>query len=151
MTTVGAVHHLRLTVTDVARARDFYTRVLGFSVAVDALPATDDPQYWLMLHNLQGGIVLTNGQLQLGLRPCDDPRRHAGDRFDPRRVGLDHVSFAVRDREELAEIRGRCAVGGHEHGEITELGPFGIAVLSITDPDGIQLELTAALDQRLDA
>lgn len=35
---------------------------------------------------------------------------------------------------------------GHEHGELAELAPFGIAVLSITDPDGIQLELTAPLE-----
>ncbi|UOZ03995.1 VOC family protein [Amycolatopsis sp. WQ 127309] len=142
----GAVHHIRLTVTDVARAREFYTRVLGFSVAVDTVPPPDDPDHWLMVHNLQGGIVLTNGQLQLGLRPCDDPRRRAGDRFDPLRVGLDHVSFSVGGRAELAEIRDRCAAGGHEHGELAELAPFGIAVLSITDPDGIQLELTAPLE-----
>ncbi|MDT8915218.1 VOC family protein [Amycolatopsis sp. PS_44_ISF1] len=142
-TTVGPVHHLRLTVTDVARAQAFYTEVLGLSVAVAEPPAQDDPDYWLMLSNLQGGVVLTNGSFQLGLRPCDEPRRHAGDRFDPRRVGLDHVSFQVGGHEELGRIRELCARRGYEHGEITELKPIGIAVLSVTDPDGIQLELTA--------
>ena len=34
----GGVHHLRLTVTDVDRARDFYTQVLGFAVVMDLNP-----------------------------------------------------------------------------------------------------------------
>ena len=38
--TTGAVHHLRLTVTDVQRAREFYTGLLGFQVAGEL------PQRW---------------------------------------------------------------------------------------------------------
>ena len=32
-----------------------------------------------------------------------------------------------------------------EHGEVTELAGFGIAILSVQDPDDINLELTAPL------
>jgi glyoxylase I family protein len=32
-----------------------------------------------------------------------------------------------------------------EHSEVTELPPFGIAVLPFKDPDGLALELTAPL------
>ena len=35
---VGGVHHLRLTVSDVQRARDFYTTVLGFDFLMDLPP-----------------------------------------------------------------------------------------------------------------
>ncbi|MEC3976170.1 VOC family protein [Amycolatopsis sp. H20-H5] len=143
--TVGSVHHLRLSVTDVERATAFYTEVLGFRVAVDGPPPLSDPGYWLTKDNLQGGVVLTNGELELGLRPCDEPRTRAGDRFDPRRVGLDHVSFRVGAAKDLQAVRDLCESRGHEHGEPTELAPFGIVVLSITDPDGIQVELTAPL------
>jgi glyoxylase I family protein len=34
---------------------------------------------------------------------------------------------------------------GVEHSEITDLPPFGIAVLPFKDPDGVALELTAPL------
>jgi glyoxylase I family protein len=39
---IGSIHHLRLTVTDVDRSREFYTSLLGFDVAVESPPA-DDP------------------------------------------------------------------------------------------------------------
>ena len=34
----GDIHHLRLTVTDVGRSRQFYTSLLGFEVAVESPP-----------------------------------------------------------------------------------------------------------------
>ncbi len=39
----GDIHHLRLTVTDVERSRQFYTSLLGFEVAVES-PPDDDPE-----------------------------------------------------------------------------------------------------------
>jgi catechol 2,3-dioxygenase-like lactoylglutathione lyase family enzyme len=38
----GEIHHLRLTVTDINRSREFYTSLLGFDVAVES-PPPDDP------------------------------------------------------------------------------------------------------------
>ena len=38
----GDIHHLRLTVTDLARSLQFYTSLLGFQVAVES-PPSDDP------------------------------------------------------------------------------------------------------------
>ena len=40
---LGPVHHLRLTVTDVERSQAFYTELLGFQIAMDAPPPADDP------------------------------------------------------------------------------------------------------------
>ena len=40
--TLGTVHHIRLTVTDLERSKAFYTEVLGFQVAIDTLPPEDD-------------------------------------------------------------------------------------------------------------
>src|SRR3982074_3804049 len=34
----GDIHHLRLTVTDINRSREFYTSLLGFDVAVESPP-----------------------------------------------------------------------------------------------------------------
>jgi glyoxylase I family protein len=140
---LGPVHHLRLTVTDVGRSRAFYTELLGFQVAVDAPPPADDPHHDLTKDLLQGGIVMANGDLLLGLRPVDAER--ASDRFDPFRCGLDHLSFGVATKADLEAAARAFEERGVEHSEISDLPPFGIAVLPFKDPDGVALELTAPL------
>lgn len=139
------VHHIRLTVTDVERSRVFYTEVLGFEVAVAGPPPADDPNHEVFVENLQGGIVLTGSGMLLGLRPADEERQSTKDRFDPFRVGLDHLSFRVADRASLAAAAATLDEHGIPHGVLTDLHVFGIAVLSLEDPDGIQLELSAPL------
>jgi catechol 2,3-dioxygenase-like lactoylglutathione lyase family enzyme len=140
---LGPVHHLRLTVTDVERSRAFYTELLGFQIAVDAPPPAEDPNHDLAVEVLQDGIVMVNGDMLLGLRPVG--AEHAGDRFDPFRCGLDHLSFGVPTRADLEAAVQAFEERGVEHGGITEMPPFGIAVLPFKDPDGVALELTAPL------
>jgi catechol 2,3-dioxygenase-like lactoylglutathione lyase family enzyme len=125
----GSVHHLRLTVRDVARSRAFSTEVLGFAHVMD-LPA---------------GVFLSNGSVGLGLGPSPDPSRApSDDRFDEARVGLDHLSFGVASRDELERARQLLGERGVPHGEIPDLGDaFGMYILAFRDPDNIQLELTA--------
>ena len=60
---LGPVHHLRLTVTDVERSRAFYTELLGFQIAMDTPPPADDPHHDLAVDLLQDGIVMVNGDL----------------------------------------------------------------------------------------
>jgi glyoxylase I family protein len=134
----GDIHHLRLTVTDVNRSRQFYTSLLGFEVAVESPPA-DDPSAAETFKILFGGIVMIRGSLLLGLRPMAS----ANDRFDSDRVGLDHLSFSVAGRADLEQAAALLAEQGITCGEIATLPSFGIDVLSFEDPDGIQLELTA--------
>lgn len=126
---VGGVHHLRLTVTDVERARAFYTSVLGFDLLMEMPP----------------GVLLHNGQFLLGLGPAPSPGADSsGDRFDENRVGLDHLSFSVASRQDLDEAIRLLDEHDVPHGEIKDLGPdFGICILAFRDPDSIQLELTS--------
>jgi glyoxylase I family protein len=140
---LGQIHHVRLTVTDVERSRAFYTELLGFQVAVDAPPPAEDPHHDLMVEILQDGIVMASGDLLVGLRPAGAGM--AGDRFDPFRCGLDHLSFGVAARADLEAAVAAFEERGVEHGGITDLPPFGIAVLPFKDPDGLALELTAPL------
>ena len=127
--TTGGIHHLRLTVTDVDRARAFYTEVLGFAVVMELNP----------------GVFLSNGSVGLGLGPHPDPATAApGDRFDENRVGLDHLSFGVSSRDDLAAAARVLDGRGVPRGEITDLGEaFGLYILAFRDPDNVQLELTA--------
>jgi glyoxylase I family protein len=140
---LGPIHHLRLTVTNVQRSQAFYTGLLGFQIAMDAPPPADDPHHDLTVEILQDGIVMVNGDTLIGLRPVDPT--HAGDRFDPFRCGLDHLSFSVASKAELEAAMQAFEEHGVEHSGITDLPPFGIAVLPFKDPDGIALELTAPL------
>ena len=140
---LGPIHHLRLTVTDVQHSQAFYTQLLGFQIAMDAPPPADDPHHDLTVEILQGGIVMVNGDTLIGLRPVDAAR--AGDRFDPFRCGLDHLSFGVASKAELEAAVQAFEEQGVEHSGITDLPPFGIAVLPFKDPDGVALELTAPL------
>jgi catechol 2,3-dioxygenase-like lactoylglutathione lyase family enzyme len=71
----------------------------------------------------------------------------AGDRFDPDRVGLDHLSFGVTSRDDLEHAVRLFDEHGVTYGEITSLPSFGIDVLPFEDPDGVQLELTAPIAQ----
>jgi glyoxylase I family protein len=123
----GPVHHIRLTIANVERSRDFYTDVLGFTVVTDLNP----------------GIFLSNGAVGLGLGPAP-VRPAAGDRFDENRVGLDHISFGVASRADLEAAARALDARGVPHGEVKDLGEaFGLYVLAFRDPDNIQLELSA--------
>jgi glyoxylase I family protein len=125
----GAVHHVTLTVSDIQRSTAFYTSKLGFQVAVEFEPR----------------IALSNGKLLLVLTPPPDPTKAIpGDRFDENRIGLDHISLAVKGLAELKTAAAMLDENGVTRGEIKDLGPgFGIHVMAVRDPDNIQLELTA--------
>lgn len=142
---VGSVHHLRMAVTDVQRSVGFYTEVLGFEMAVAAPPPPDDGSYAALVDSLQGGVILMHQGLFFGLRPVDDQRAGASDRFDPFRVGLDHISFSVPTRADLDAAIRLLDERGVDHGPIRELAPLGLCFLAFFDPDGIALELTAPI------
>ena len=129
--TISGVHHIRLIVNDPIRSRDFYTSLLNFTVAAELPP----------------GFVLTDGNMLLGITPpWDVSQAPPNDRFSPHRVGLDHLSFDVANRSELHKAAALFEEHGVEHGEVRDLPAFGITILSFSDPDGIQLELTAPLE-----
>lgn len=128
-TQTGAVHHVTLTVSDIKRSTEFYTRFLGFQVAVEFAPR----------------IALSNGSLLLVLTPPSDPAQAIpADRFNENRIGLDHVSFSVSSMAELEKAAALLDDHGVVRGDIRDLGSgFGIHVMALRDPDNIQLELTA--------
>ena len=126
--TTGAVHHLALTVSDVARSRAFYTELLGFQLLMEFGPRA----------------LLSNGSMVLALTPPADPAQAIqDDRFNENRLGLDHLSFSVSSHADLENAVQLFDAQGVSHGEIKDLGPIGIYVLALRDPDNIQIELTA--------
>ena len=129
--------HVRLTVTDIARSRAFYDQVFALPVAFE-IPADADEEIRQQLGFLYGGVIYHLGTSLLGLRPVAP----GSDRFDEDRVGLDHLSFSVADRDALHAAAARLHELGVPRGDVKDIG---IALLlEFRDPDGIALELYAA-------
>lgn len=130
--TTSAYAHVRLTVTDIARSREFYDHVFGLPVAAevpsDADEATREELSWLY-----GGVVYKLGDSLFGLRPV------ASDAFDENRVGLDHLSFAVATRADLDAAVAVLDERGIAHEGVKDIG-MGY-IVEFRDPDNIALEL----------
>jgi catechol 2,3-dioxygenase-like lactoylglutathione lyase family enzyme len=122
------VSHVAITVTDLERSKEWYSRVLGWRSMVDAHDEGVDFSVG----------VLPDGTL-IGLRQYANG---SGDAFDPFRTGLDHLALAVPSTDELPEWEQRFAEQGVTYSTAQE-GPFGWA-LNFKDPDGVALELFAA-------
>jgi glyoxylase I family protein len=125
------VHHLGLTVRDVEVSADWYARVLGFQ-PVDRYASPGGERRKVFLRH--EGLRIRLGLTQHG--------QGSADVFDETRVGLDHLAFAVADREELDDWQVRLAAAGVGHSAIASANSIpGAAVLVFRDPDNIQLEL----------
>lgn len=133
---VNGFAHVRLTVTDIARSRAFYDQVFALPVAFE-IPPDADEETRRQLGFLYGGVIYQLGTGLLGLRPVAP----ASDRFDENRVGLDHLSLSVADRQALHAAAARLDELGVPHEEVKDLGTA--LVLEFRDPDGIALELYA--------
>jgi len=133
--------HVRITVTDIQRSKRFYSEVFGWPVVVDTSSMADDAGVAESPERFFGGTIFQTPQGTLfGLRPGGNGV------FDPTHLGLDHVSFTVASRADLASAQTALTEAGIEHGAITVLEDAGIAIMSFQDPDGINVELTAPLD-----
>jgi glyoxylase I family protein len=117
------VHHVALRVSDVARARRFYSETLGFPVVLDR------PELFLFA---AGGTVF-------GIRgPARDTP--AGDSFDPNRVGLDHLALGCPDAGELERVAGALAAAGIENTGVKTDETLGRRYVAFKDPDRIAWE-----------
>jgi len=126
-------------VTDIRRSKAFYELLFGVPPGRDFSDEIDDPTVRDHPWRTYGGCSFTFGGQTLGLRPVGRP----DDRFDAGRVGLDHVSLRVESIAELHAASERLTAAGIEHGQVTDLPPFGLVILSVQDPDGINLEFAA--------
>jgi glyoxylase I family protein len=129
--------HVRLTVTSISRSRAFYDLVFGLPVAFE-LPPDADEETRQRLGFLYDGVIYRLGSGLLGLRPVAP----GSDRFDEDRVGLDHLSFTVPDREAVYAAAVRLDELGVAHSGVKDLGRA--VLLEFRDPDGIALELYAS-------
>ncbi|MGB9222353.1 VOC family protein [Mycobacterium sp.] len=129
-----SVAHVRLTVTDIERSRQFYESVFDWPVLIE-VPENADEATKSALSFLYGGVIYDLGGTLIGLRPV------ATDRFDEDRTGLDHIAFRMGSKAELESAAAHLDEVGIQHEPIKDIGPAYI--LEFRDPDNIALELTA--------
>lgn len=128
---IKGIHHLGLTVRDAEASAAWYVQVLGFRrVGQHQAPDGAFRKIFLRHDNLRARIGLT------------EHRAGPKDTFDERRIGLDHLAFAVTDRAELDTWVTRLETAGTGYSRITTANSIpGAAVVVFRDPDNIQLEI----------
>ena len=128
MVNINGLAHVILTVTQYTKSRSFYTRLL--------------PAFGMTLvHDGPDFCYHVGGRTAIGIRKCDP--EFQDEQFQQYRVGLHHLCFRARSREDvdttakLAAGLGAKLVRGPEVGEWAP----GYYYVLFEDPDGIRLEV----------
>lgn len=122
------IAHVTLTVSDLSRTVPWYEQLFDVEMVWDDSPGPFRRVVWLV-----GGTTL------VGFHQFLDPADTRS--FDERRLGLDHLAFACRDRSEVELWKVRLDELDIAHGGVVD-ATYGSA-LSFRDPDNIALELFA--------
>jgi len=125
---INGMAHVMLTTGDFPRARAFYGKLLPF---LGLVPVIDAPDYYYCV----------GGRTALGIRPASPA--HRGERFDQGRVGLHHVCFRARTRDDVDTAHAFAREIGAHIVQPPQPGPWAPGYYSVLfeDPDGIRLEV----------
>lgn len=130
MGTIVGYHHLSLTVGDLPRSIRWYQEVLAMELEKEFERAGFR----------RARLRTPNGEVTLTLTAHDDQLPGS---FSEQRIGLDHVAFRIGGIEDLHAMKTRLEELGIEHSGI-KTGGDGTAMLTLRDPDNIQLEVFSA-------
>lgn len=125
---LNGIAHVQLTVTDLTRSRSFWKPLLElFEMKI----LIDSETYFY-------GIGSRTG---IALSPIDP--KHAGDRFDQRRVGLHHLCLRARERGDVDVIHDLAVKQGAVIVHPPREDGFAPGYYSVLfeDPDGIRIEV----------
>jgi catechol 2,3-dioxygenase-like lactoylglutathione lyase family enzyme len=126
---INGIAHVMLTVSDYEACRPFYDKMLRF---LGLKPVIDG----------DGFLYCVGGRTAFGIQRGDPER--AGERFAQRRVGLHHVCFRARTREDVDAFHEFLVNElGAKIVHAPEEGPWapGYYSLLFEDPVGIRLEM----------
>lgn len=121
------IHHLALRVSDYERAKQFYLNTLGFQKILEA-------------DNL---FLFMAGNTPIGIRGPENDTPD-GDRFNPHRVGLDHIALTCEDPQELERVAGALRDAGIENTGVKQDEALGKQYVAFKDPDRISWEFYMA-------
>jgi glyoxylase I family protein len=123
---LAGISHVSLSVRDLGTSEAWYRSVLGL-VVYDRPPGESWTEVVL-------GLPGTNLVVCLQCHAAND-----GSTFTPLRTGLDHLALEVSAREDLDAWAAHLAALGVTHSPVADRG-YG-SVLSLRDPDDVQLEI----------
>ena len=130
---ITGINHFSATVTDLEASAAWYQRLFG----MDRVPfdfrhyEREETGYGIVLMDPRSGAVI-------GLHTNTANR---GEAFDECHTGLDHISFGVTNRDELAAWVAKLDELDIEHTGIRdEKEPMAYSTVVFRDPDNIQLE-----------
>jgi glyoxylase I family protein len=117
------LHHVTLRSTDLDRSKHFYSEKLGFPIIME-LPTL---------------VVFRAGATALVVRG-PEAGTPEGDKFNPLRVGLDHIALACDDEAELERVAAALSEEGIENTGVKLDETLGKQYLAFKDPDRIAWE-----------
>jgi len=115
------IDHLVLTIQDIQRTSTFYSKIFG------------EPAYLgetSVMYNVGPTRLFLN--VSRGALP--------NDRFDPKRIGLEHFAIAIANVEDLKEIEKALNKGSITHSGIHIDSHSGKEKIWLDDPDKIRIE-----------
>jgi catechol 2,3-dioxygenase-like lactoylglutathione lyase family enzyme len=124
---INGIAHIQLTVNRFSECRDFYLKLFAF---FEMAVVFDEP------HALYG----VGGRTGICVTASDPEHRH--DHFIQRRIGLHHLCFRLRAREDVDSLHAFLHSIGARVIHPPEEGPWARGYYSVLfeDPDGIRLE-----------
>ncbi|MGH9969246.1 MAG: VOC family protein [Pyrinomonadaceae bacterium] len=116
-------HHVTLRSSDLDRSKLFYSEKLGFPILME-LPT-------LIIFRVGTSALVVRG---------NEAGTPEGDKFNPMRVGLDHVALACEDESELERVAAALAAAGVENTGVKLDQTLHKKYLAFKDPDRIAWE-----------
>ena len=130
MASINGIAHVQLTVSDMQRSIPFYR---GLLQALEMNVLVDTPQFFYCI----------GGRTGVAIAPAspEAPETRAQP-FDQRRVGLHHLCFRARSREDVDAIHQTAVKLGAKIVRAPREDPWAPGYYSVLfeDPDGIRIE-----------
>ncbi len=125
---INGIAHTFLTTGNFARAREFYAQLLPF---LGLKPVMDGDGFYYCI----------GGRTAVGIR--GPGKEHEGETFVQERVGLHHLCFRAREREDVDSCHDFVKALGAKIVHGPEDGAYAPGYYSVLfeDPDGIRLEM----------
>jgi len=128
MNPINGIAHTFLTCSRFEECRTFYREILTF---MGMVPVIDAEQM----------LYCVGGRSALGIEPAG--KGYEKDRFVQQRVGLHHLCFRARTREDVDEFHAKLLSLNAKIVHAPEDGAWAPGYYSVLfeDPDGIRLEM----------